>query len=404
REKITRFTRDHKGIALLSTMAVGGFTCFATTAPGVETLLVREAATRGLVARPVESGGVEFDATPAALADALVHLRTANRLTVRVAAFHARTFAELERHAAKVDWSPFVPAGAAVHFRVTSKKSRLYHQDAIAERLERCLRAVDSGSRMVRAAAEAEALERDVTRLPGVQRFVVRIFRDDVTISADASGALLHLRGWRQAVAKAPLRETLAAAVLAGSGWDRTYPLTDPFCGAGTIPIESAQIAAGIPPGAHRCFAAERWASLRGGIDRVRAAARAAERPVTIAIEGSDRDPGAIEAAIANAERAGVANVITFRRAVISDLTPASGAGWVITNPPYGSRIGDPSTLRDLYAAFGRVVRERRPRWSVAMMSGDRALDGQTGFAWEELLKTSNGGIPVRLIRAYPGS
>lgn len=376
-------------------------TCFATTTPGIEPLLSGELRALGIVPTAREPGGVEFAATRAQLAEALLWLRTANRVVVRVAAFHARSFGELERHAAMVAWGDVIAAGGAVHFRVTSKKSRLYHEDGIAERLERAVAGSVRGVQVVRAPSAAEEMEADVTRLSDVQRIIVRVMRDEVTLSADAAGALLHLRGYRQAVAKAPLRETLAAALLMASGWEPGLPLLDPMCGSGTIPIEAAMISRRMAPGRARRFSAEAWPGFSGAFTGVRERACADElAQVPAQIVGRDRDAGAIEASIANAERAGVGTDIAFSRDTISALEPDGGAGWVVTNPPYGARIGERTGLRDLYAVLGRVIRERRPRWRLAMLSADRMLEAQLGLMLEEVLRTTNGGIPIRIVRS----
>lgn len=366
----------------------------------------------GLAPTDGEPGGVGFDAWPGQLADALIRLDTANRITVRLASFRASAFRELERHADRVAWETVIPEGSVVHFRVTSRKSRLYHQDAIAERLERSvLRRVPRVS-AVRSASAAEEREADLSRVPEVQRLVVRVFRDTVTVSADAAGASLHRRGWRQAVAKAPLRETLAAALIRSSGWLEAVErgdspqLVDPFCGSGTIPIEAARMARRIAPGRDRRFAAEAWPMFDADhFAAARRRARDRERiEFNVVLSGFDRDHGAISAARSNAERAGVADLVTLSRATISHLPPESGTGWIVTNPPYGARVGDRRSLRDLYATFGRVMRERRPQWSVTMLSADRMLEGQVGAPMEELARTENGGIPVRVVRWGPGT
>jgi putative N6-adenine-specific DNA methylase len=376
--------------------------CFAATAPGVESILRAELEALGIPVGASEPGGVEFSASQAQLAATLLWLRTANRVTVRLAAFHARTFAELERHASKVPWADILAPDGAVHFRVTSKKSKLYHEDGIAERLERAATAAVPRLRSVRAPSAAEALEDDVTQLPTVQRVIVRVMRDAVTLSADAAGALLHMRGYRRAVAKAPLRETLAAALLRASGWSPELPLLDPMCGSGAIPIEAALMSRRMAPGRQRRFAAERWPGLGAAFDAVRQEARDGELPRAIAsIVGQDRDAGAIEASIANAERAGVAADITFARAPISHVSSESGSGCVVTNPPYGARVGERNPLRDLYATLGAVMRERRPGWTLAMLSADRVLEGQLGMKPEEVLRTTNGGLPVRIVVSH---
>lgn len=349
-----------------------------------------------------EPGGITFTADAGLLARALLQLRIPNSILVRLATFRANAFGELERNAGRIDWGTVVAPGAAVHFRVTSKKSRLYHQDAIAERLERSVMAAVKSVTVVRAPADASVLEDDVTALPRVQRIVVRVFRDQFLISADASGPLLHRRGWRLETAKAPLRETLAAALLAAVPWAGDAPLLDPFCGAGTIAIEAAQVARGMAAGRNRRFAAESWSMFDGNVmAETRRQLRAAERSVSaVSITARDRDDGAIRAARANAERADVAGDVSIERAALSSLTDDAGTGWIVTNPPYGTRLGDQRTLRDLYAALGNVVRRRRPAWHIAMLSGSRMLERQTGMSWTECATTTNGGIPVRLLRA----
>jgi len=360
--------------------------CYAITPPGVEALTAGELAALGMTPDATEPGGVSFRATLAQVAVANLELRTASRVLVRVATFHASAFHELERRAARLHWEAYVPPGAGIAFRVTSRKSKLYHQDGIAERL---------------AGAAAR-------RVPGVrlspddvaQRFVVRLFRDDCTVSVDASGAHLHQRGYRFATAKAPLRETLAAAMLLAACWNGAVPLVDPLCGSGTIPIEAALLARRVPPGLRRGFALEKWPSFDPA-DLRAAVARAEDRILPrapVPIVGADRDAGAIEAATGNAARAGVPEDIVFRRAAISALEPPPGPGVIVTNPPYGVRVGRSRDLRDLYARLGQVLRRRCPGWSVALLSARSELAAQTGLDLSTALSTTNGGIRVRLL------
>ena len=372
------------------------FHCYAVTQPGLEALTAEELARLGVTAGPVEPGGVPFDTDRRGLYSANLALRTATRVLVRVASFHAASFAELERHARKVEWGAVLPKGSAVRFRVTSRKSKLYHQDAVAERL---LRAAGEAVEAIHPAGPAAVHEDHDDDPPQV--FVVRLFRDTVTVSADSSGALLHRRGYRRAVAKAPLRETVAAAMLLAVHWSGGAPLVDPFCGSGTIPIEAALIAAGMAPGRHRRFAFERW----GGFDQAvwtellsRADARV--QPVTIPIIGGDRDAGAIEAARSNAERAGVSEMIEWRQVPLSKLEFPEGEGWVVTNPPYGVRIGERERLRDLYARLGQVM-QAHPGWRLAFLSSHPMLAGQTGLRLSTSWSTNTGGIPVRLERGW---
>jgi putative N6-adenine-specific DNA methylase len=225
--------------------------------------------------------------------------------------------------------------------------------------------------------------------------------RDLCTVSADSSGALLHRRGYRQATAKAPLRETIAAAMLAASEWDESSPLVDPLCGSGTIPIEGALRARQIAPGAQRQFAMERWPTVSSTLGkRVRAELGERAQPRTEAIiVGSDRDAGAITAAMSNAERAEVSTDITFAVRSLSAATfPASARGWIVTNPPYGIRVGEEDRVRDLWAQLGNVLRERVPGWRLALLSPDVALERQLRIPLRAVATTSNGGIPVRLM------
>jgi putative N6-adenine-specific DNA methylase len=363
--------------------------CFAVAAPGLEPLVAAELQALGEL-QPVavgeaEPGGVSFRADRAGLYTANLHLRIASRVLVRIGAFHASAFHELERHAARLPWREFVASGSPVAFRVTSRKSRLYHQDAIAQRLL----AVAGGATPTRSEEDA------------AQEFIVRFFRDECTVSADASGELLHRRGYRLAAAKAPLRETLAAAMLVGAGWDGSAPVVDPMCGSGTIPIEAALLARRIPPGMVRRFALMRWP----GFDQAlweRLVRQAHERVLPrapVPILGSDRDAGAVAASVANAERAGVVEDVEWRRAAISTMTPPPGRGWIVTNPPYGVRVGERRALRDLYAQLGNVARRCCPGWEVAFLAAHPELERQTGLEQAVRFTTENGGIRVRLVQ-----
>ena len=355
--------------------------CFAVAAPGIEPITAREVALLGVADLAVEPGGVTFRASLAQVQDANLRLRTASRVLVRVARFRARTFFELERHATRLDWSRWLAPGVAPAFDVTSKKSKLYHEKGIAQRL-------------------AAAAGRDAATDDPAQLFIVRVHRDEFTLSIDSSGELLHRRGYRQETARAPIRETLAAAMLLGAGWHGQGPLVDPMCGSGTIPIEAALIARRIAPGRGRAFAFERWPAFDAATwreARERAGSEMLARsPVRIA--GSDRDAGAVAAAGENAARAGVAEDIRFTQASLSALDPPAGPGFLVSNPPYGVRVGEEARLRDLYATLGKLVVQRLGGWTVALLTANPRLDHATGLDWREVLRTANGGIPVRLI------
>jgi putative N6-adenine-specific DNA methylase len=377
---------------------------FAITAPGLEPLAAAELRAMGIDGT-AEPGGVSWSGTPGQLYDANLRLRTASRVTVLAAEFRARTFFELERHARKVPWERWVPRGGAVRLRVTSRKSKLYHEGAVAQRV---LEAIEHRVGPLAASALGRDDEEGGEDEGDAQLFIVRFNRDGCTIRADASGALLHLRGYRQALARAPLRETLAAAMLLGSGWDGTAPLVDPMCGSGTIPIEGALLARRIAPGlaspsrAPRAYAFTAWPDFDADlwaatVDR----ARAEILPVSpVPLLGSDRDEGAIAAARSNAARAGVADDVDFSVRAVSAIEPPPGPGWMVINPPYGVRVGERDPLRNLYAALGRTLRAQCPGWTLALLSPDQGLERQVGLPFDEALRTSNGGIPVRLVLA----
>lgn len=377
------------------------YSLFAITAPGLEPLAQAELRAMGIRAA-AEPGGVAWTGGADDLYAANLRLRTASRVTALAAEFRARTFFELERHARKVPWERWVPRGGAVRLRVTSKKSKLYHEGAIAQRV---LEAIEH--RVGPLAAGGVVADEEGGEDPAdAQLFIVRFVRDACVIRADASGALLHLRGYRQALARAPLRETLAASMLLGSGWDGTSPLLDPMCGSGTIPIEGALIARRIAPGlagpdreprdysftSWPDFDVERWAKV---VDRACEEIRPA---AGIPILGSDRDGGAIEAATANAARAGVQGDVDLSVRPVSAIEPPPGPGSIVINPPYGVRVGERDPLRNLYAALGHTLRTGAPGWTLALLSPDHALERQVGIPLDEALRTSNGGIPVRLM------
>jgi putative N6-adenine-specific DNA methylase len=369
-----------------------------------------------------EIGGVAFGGDLHRIYEANLWLRTASRVVVRLGSFHASTFYELERRAKKLPWEEFLPVSGGVRLRVTCRKSRLYHSDAVGERLMSAIagstsRAIELSTAGINDEGDdadhteesehADGVDgRDVESLPKVepgQRFIVRIVHDQVEVSADSSGELLHRRGYRQEIAKAPLRETLAAAMVLASGWRSGEPLLDPMCGSGTIPIEAALMARGVAPGLKRKFQFMSWPSFDQTLwsDILEKAANSA----TISsekIRGSDRDAGAIQAATRNAERAGVADTIQFSVEAVSQALGeledlATGTGWILTNPPYGIRLGESDDLRNLYARFGTALKAKRG-WRAGILTSDSALIRQTRLPLLPRINTRNGGIPVSFL------
>jgi putative N6-adenine-specific DNA methylase len=375
---------------------------FVVSAPGMEDITAREVAELGLAqeARSIP-GGVEFSGDLETLYRANLLLRTASRVLVRLSTFYATDFSELRQKASRLPWERYLRPGQSVTLRATCHKSKLYHSDAVVERVLNAIAGRLGAPVTLADAGDAvadDAVADDGEADQPAQLVVVRLFRNRCTVSVDSSGSLLHRRGYRLATAKAPLRETLAAGMVLASGWDGRAPLLDPFCGSGTIPIEAALWARNIAPGKARNFTFMTWPGFAPDVWLATlSAAIAAERPDAPPVLASDRDAGAIRAAEANAARANVANAIAFTCQAVSAITPPPEPGWVITNPPYGVRVSENKDLRNLYAQFGNVLRAHCPEWHVTFLSSDLSLIGQTRLRVETSRVWANGGLRVRV-------
>jgi len=335
-----------------------------------------------------EQGGMEFEGPLSHVYLANLHIRTASRVTIRLGEFIAITFAELRKKASKLDWEKYLVPGQRVMIRAVCHKSRLYHSDAVAERVQGAIDDHFSTSgKHVDISSEGQLI-------------LVRIVNDTCMISIDSSGELLHRRGYRQAVAKAPLRENLAAGMIISSGWDSLSTLIDPFCGSGTIPIEAALLARKIAPGINRAFKFFDWPCFdKASWTDVLDLAKKQIQPRAPELFGFDRDTGAIEMAKANAARAGQKDMIQFKSQAISFLEPPEAPGWIITNPPYGVRVSENKDLRDLYARFGTLLQEHFKGWHICLLSSDPRLTANLGL--DNPLKENkllNGGIQVKMI------
>jgi len=374
---------------------------FIICAPGLETVARAEMLRLGVTPTSSEPGGISCNGSLEDVMRLNLWLRSASRVVVRVATFHASTFHELERRARKIDWKQFVQSSGASTFRVTCRKSKLYHSDAVAERFANALLAQIPEARLEKS---DDGDEDDSQPSPG-QQFIVRLFRDEVTVSADSSGELLHKRGYRLASAKAPIRETLAAGMLLAADWNAHQPLLDPLCGSGTLAIEAALIARNIAPGRRRNFAFMNWPKFDHGAWDVMLK-EADEKSLTRAnakIFASDRDDGAVNATRANAERAGVAEDMDISRVSMTEAIEQASAldppGFLVANPPYGKRVGEAADPRDLYSSLGKSAREKLPGWTLLMVSNEARLISQLKVPFELLFSASNGGIPVQVVK-----
>lgn len=370
---------------------------FAVTQPGLEDICAEELAALGLAGQQLP-GGVAFTGELDALAAANLRLSVATRVLVRIGEFRAPGFPELHAHAARLPWERHVAGGGPprVVIHVTAHKSRLYHTGGIAERVARGLEERLGVAPELVAPADDDGPD---DAGPAPLHLFVRIERDRCTVSVDSSGDPLHRRGYRLALARAPLRPTLAAAMLHLARWRPDEPLLDPMCGSGTIVLEAARRACGRAPGGDRGFAFVGWPGYDGAAALARARRDLSPETAPLAaIVGSDRDPGAITAARANAARAGVAAAVALSVRPLSACEPLPGPGLVICNPPYGVRVGKRDTVRDLYAQLGHVLRARCPGGRVALLCGDE-LWRHCELPLKVTRNLRNGGLPVQLVQ-----
>ena len=360
------------------------FEIFLATAPGLEAVLWEEVKSLRFRAAKQVAGGVTVNGNWRDAWRANLEVRGANKVLARVGAFRVFQLTELDKLARRVPWGSVLRADVPFRVEATCKKSKIYHSGAAAERIQNAI------SERLGAPAADDA---DVT-------VMARIENDLCTISVDTSGELLHKRGFKVAVAKAPMRETMAALFLRQCGYVGTEPVVDPMCGSGTFVIEAAEIAAGLKPGRERHFAFEQLATFDAATwEEMRRAAP--EAKPAFRFYGSDRDAGAIEMSHANASRAGVGDLVDFHQHAVSDLVPPPGPpGLVIANAPYGDRIGDKKRLEALYRAFGETLRTRFSGWRVGLVTDASWLAKATGLPFlPTTAPVAHGGIRVTLFR-----
>jgi putative N6-adenine-specific DNA methylase len=363
---------------------VSGFEIFLVCPPGLEAVLCAEVqALRFADPKPVVGGVVIWGGWPEVWR-ANLEIRGATRVLARIGGFHAGHLAQLDKLARKFPWGETLRADVPVQVEVTCKKSSIYHAGAAAERIETAIH---------------EELGAPISADAGLR--IMARFEDNLcTISIDTSGDSLHKRGHKEAVAKAPMRETMASLFLRQCGYDGSEPVVDPMCGSGTFIIEAAEIAARLNPGRSRRFAFEHLTSFdEAAWKRLRESSKG--RKPALHFFGSDRDAGAIRMSRANAERAGVTEFTVFQNHAVSNLTPPPGPqGLVIVNPPYGTRIGDKKPLVTLYAAFGKTLLTRFAGWRVGLITTDPTLAKATGLPFAPPGRSvSHGGLNVLLFQ-----
>jgi len=366
---------------------------FATCAPGLEPVLHGELAEMRLAKIERQVGGVRFEG---GIEDAWrVNLgsRTAVRVLLRLARFEAASADALHQGALGVDWGRFLRPDGTFRVDAQSSLSALDHTLFVEQRVKD---AVADSFRAVHGSRPSVDLEDPHVSIH------VHLFKDRCTLSVDTSGDSLHKRGWRRFQGRAPLAETLAAGIVLLSGWDRRSPFLDPFCGSGTILVEAAWIAGGVPPGHLReRFGFERWIGhdaprWRGLVEKSRAAIR---MPKKLVLEGSDADDRAIEGARENLAAAGLEDCVRLEVRDVDRFAPKRGwNAWIVTNPPYGERVGRERDLEGVYRRFGALLREHCGGYHVAILSGNPALAQAIGLPPERRTGLKNGSIDCELL------
>ena len=351
---------------------------------GLEAVLKREILDLGYEISEVEDGRVTFYGDADAICRANIFLRTAERILLKVGSFRAVTFEELFDKTKELPWEDYIPQNGKFWVaKAASVKSKLFSTSDIQSIMKKA---------MVRRMQERYCVE----WFPeNGASYPVRVFlmKDIVTVGIDTTGISLHKRGYREVSGKAPITETLAAALIMLTPWRKDRILVDPFCGSGTFPIEAAMMAANIAPGMNRSFLSEKWDNLitkKNWYDVIDEANDMICDDVEVDIQGYDVDSSVIKIARRNAREAGVEHLIHFQERDVKDLNHPKKYGFIITNPPYGERLEDKKDLPDLYRAFGESFK-RLDSWSAYMITSYDDAERYFGQKADKNRKIYNG-------------
>ena len=351
---------------------------------GLEAVLKREILDLGYEISKVEDGKVSFWGDEEAVAYANMFLRTAERILLKVGEFKACTYDELFEGTKALPWEEYIPENGKFWVKKASSiKSKLFSPSDIQSIMKKAM------VERMKQKYHRERFEEDGVSYP----VRVSLMKDIVTVGIDTTGVSLHKRGYRKLQSKAPISETLAAALIMLTPWHKDRILVDPFCGSGTFPIEAAMIAANVAPGMNRDFTAEEWTNL---IDRklwyecVKEAEDMIDTTVKVDIQGYDIDGDVIKAARENAKRAGVEHMIHFQQRAVADLSHPKKYGFIITNPPYGERLEDKADLPELYTQIGQAY-QRLDSWSMFLITSYTDTEKYIGRKADKNRKIYNG-------------
>ena len=356
---------------------------------GMEAVLKREIYDLGYDITKVEDGRVTFEGDLETICRSNIFLRTAERVMVQIGRFRATTFDELYENMKALPWEDWIPQDGKFWVKkASSVKSKLFSASDIQSICKKAM--VDR----LKMTYHTDWFKEDGASFP------VRIFllKDEVTVALDTTGDPLHKRGYRTWTSKAPISETLAAALIMLTPWRADRILVDPFCGSGTFLIEAAMMAANIAPGMNRSFTAEAWTHLipkQMWYDVVEDAEEMVDTDISCDLQGYDIDPDMIRIARANAKQAGVDHLIHFQQRDVADLKHSKRYGFIITNPPYGERLEDKKDLPALYTTIGQVYRDL-DAWSMYLITSYEEAERYIGRKADKNRKLYNG-----MIRTY---
>lgn len=375
-------------------------TLFAATCPGLEEVAARELQQLTNSPCSVTEGGVSLQADLPTLARLNQRAACPNRLLLRLGDKRLVHVSTLIPFIKTLPWRDFIAPNLPIRIHASCRKSRIYHSGAVIDRCRQALEQMFAKPLSWGQTATDDATLGHDPQQP-VQQIFVRLDHDQCTVSIDSSGAPLYIRGYKKNLAKAPLRDTLAASFLQSISWHPGLPLIDPMCGAATLLLEAAHQQSHLPPNRMRRFAYELWPCSQslGALPAV------VPTPcLQPSLFGFDRDQGAIAASTQNAQRAGYQERITFACQALSHLKPPPGpAGWILSNPPYGHRIGQKKHLRDLYARLGHMMRTDFAAWQLGLITSEPRLIHATGLAMQPVTAPiPHGGLKIQLWHAPP--
>ncbi|MDP4145828.1 MAG: class I SAM-dependent RNA methyltransferase [Bacillota bacterium] len=359
------------------------YTLIATTTFGIEAITAKELRDLGYEDLKVEDGKVTFTGDEMDIVITNTWLRTADRILIKMAEFKAESFEELFQGTLAVPWGDLIPIHGNMHVVGKSIKSKLFSVP-------------DCQSIVKKAVVEAmkKKYRRDRFAENGpTYKIEVALLKDIVTLTVDTTGPGLHRRGYRENSGRAPLKETLAAALVLISKWDPSKTLADICCGSGTIPIEAAMIGKNIAPGLNRSFVSEQWPSMDSELwEQVREGARKSINKEEFRILASDIDTWVLRTGRDNAEKAGVSNYISFQKLPLQEFSSKKKAGFIICNPPYGERLGEEKEVECLYKDMGKVYSELND-WSFFVLTPHKDFQTLFGKKSDKNRKLYNGRI-----------